>query len=205
MSIPYGRALVEGLRDDSEGASPTRGALIVAAFVVPALLFVCAVLHDPSLGTAANAPVRDVLRLTAFAIAIPAYGALGVPLMRWVRSRISSDGLGEGFLLAAAVIAIVVSSVAALVGRGEIFFEIGAVALAIDTAGRLFEVRSGVRAGLAVPAIALLSGVGVSLLLHGAHFAWGPLMLASIAAPGALLSLALATAAPRAQAVATRR
>jgi hypothetical protein len=180
-------------RDAKEDeAASVRGALVVSSFVSPVLLLVSGLLQANGL----RAETRDALTLTALASAVPAYLALGGALVAHVRGRAAhAEEAGQvpvpdRLVLGTAAAALLVSTVAAMTGRGELVFDAGCVALAVATAGRVCE-KPGARSVL-VPLAAIVSAAVFAFTLRSGNLAWSPLFAAACLAPVVLVARAVA-------------
>ncbi len=149
----------------SEEAASLRGALLVSGIAAPVVLLVSAIAHAPSVR--ADAELAGLLSLLSLGVALPAYLALGGALLAHVRAR-SSGGARRGALdlavLAASALVLVGSVAATVVGSDAVFYDVGCVALAVATAGRVLE--GGRSGGAAVPAAAAIAAALFALAVR---------------------------------------
>jgi cation transport ATPase len=158
-TLGYGEHLLAKLASidpDDDERSTLRGALCVASIAAPIVLFGALVSQAPS----ASAGARDALRIAALAAAIPLYAALGGPLVAWAHRALRGGdhrALLDVAVVVLAIVALASSLPAVLAGRGEVWFDLGAVALVVLTAGRLGEarIRRTLLSSSAVPLLAV--------------------------------------------------
>ena len=156
----YGCELADRLQKEAgDGASSTRASVLLAGFLTMNLMMFSLYLYGDDVYAESWPALRSLFRVGSFAVSMPVYAILGVPLARSALLSLERGVLTSELLVTLGAAAAFVASLASLVtGRGAVFFETGCMVLLLTTVGRYLEALARASAGASLQARLRLGG-----------------------------------------------
>ena len=190
----YGCELAERLQKEAgDGASSARASVLLAGFLTMNLMMFSLYLYGDDVYAESWPALRSVFRVGSFAVSMPVYAILGVPLARSALIALRRGVLTSELLVSMGATAAFLASLGSLLtGRGAVFFETGCMVLLLSTVGRYLEALARASAGASLQARLRLGGDTAERIVDGER----SVVAVSSLVPGDRVRVAIGRAVP---------